>query len=120
MRLAVLIISLCLVALVGLQSCSVMVGGSLSNNEDLSGSGALGVFVSFLFLLGGAFVMGFPKVSMIIFTIAAFFGFIGASASDFSDLYIWSSVSIILAILSFFGSNEKRKKNPKSPVAHER
>ena len=70
MRLAVLIIGLCLVMLVGMQSCTVMVGGGIADNKDLSGGGAIGVFVSFLFILGSAFVMGYPKASMIIFLIA--------------------------------------------------
>ena len=72
MRLAVLIIGLCLVMLVGMQSCTVMVGGGIADNKDLSGGGAIGVFVSFLFILGSAFVMGYPKASMIIFLIASF------------------------------------------------
>ena len=111
MRLAVLIIGLCLVMLVGMQSCTVMVGGGIADNKDLSGGGAIGVFVSFLFILGSAFVMGYPKASMIIFLIASFFGFIGASGSTFSDLYFWSLISIVLAVMSYLGIKEKKKKD---------
>ena len=111
MRLAVLIIGLCLVMLVGMQSCTVMVGGGVTDDQDLSGGGAIGMLVSFLFILGSAFVMAYPKVSMIIFLVASFFGFIGASGSTFSDLYVWSFISLVLAVMSYFGIKEKKKKD---------
>ena len=110
MRLAVLIIGLCLVMLVGMQSCTVMVGGGVTDDQDLSGGGAIGMLVSFLFILGSAFVMAYPKVSMIIFLVASFFGFIGASGSTFSDLYVWSFISLVLAVMSYFGIKKRRKK----------
>ena len=111
MRIAVLIIGLCLVMLVGIQSCAVMVGGNLIEDQDVSGAGALGIMVSFLFILGSAFVMSHPKASMIIFLAAAFFAFFGGSLSEFSDLYFWSFVSLALAVMSYFGIKEKKKKD---------
>ncbi len=111
MRLAVLIIGLCLVVLVGMQSCTVMVGGGVTDDQDLSSGGAIGMLVSFLFILGSAFVLAYPKASMIIFLVASFFGFVGASGSTFSDLYFWSFISLVLAAMSYFGIKEKKKKD---------
>jgi len=94
-----------------MQSCTVMVGGGVTDDQDLSGGGAIGILVSFLFILGSAFVMAYPKASMIIFLVASFFGFVGASGSTFRDLYFWSFISLVLAVMSFFGIKEKKKKD---------
>ncbi len=108
MRIAVLIISLCLTAIVGLQSCTIMAGGSILHDEATSGSGAIGVLVAFLFVLGAAFVMGLPRVSEVIFAVAALFGFM--AASNYPDMNIWGGVALILAAMSHFGVRELRKK----------
>ncbi len=71
MRIAVLIISLCLTMVVGLQSCAVLVGGSMGKDQDLAGGGATGLLIAFLFVLGAAFAIGLPRVSMVLFAIAA-------------------------------------------------
>ncbi len=47
MSIAVMIIALCLIAIVGLQSCAVMFGGHLSQNEGVRGSGAAGIDLHF-------------------------------------------------------------------------
>ena len=113
MRIAVLIIGLSLVMILGMQSCTVMVGGGVINDEDLSSAGAIGILVSFLFIIGAAFVMGYPKASMIIFLLASVFALFGALMSDYSDLYVWSFVSFALGIMSYLGFKEKIKKNTK-------
>lgn len=109
MRITVMIISLCLVMLVGLQSCTVMLGGGLGEDEGMAGSGAIGLLVSLLFLLGGAFALGAPKVSMVIFVVAALLGIMAAAVGPFSDMQIWAYVSLALAALSYFGIGEKKK-----------
>jgi len=110
MRIAVMIIALCLTALVGLQSCAVMVGGGLSNDKDLSGGGATGILVALLFVVGAGFVLGLPKVSRGIFAIAAVIGFLVGSKSGYHDLSIWGGVALILGIMSHFGVRELSKK----------
>lgn len=67
MRIAVLVIGLCLVMLVGMQSCTVMFGGGLTEDQNLAGAGALGLLVALLFILGSAFAIGAPKASVGIF-----------------------------------------------------
>ena len=110
MRVAVLVIGLCLVMLVGMQSCAVMVGGGLADDKDLTGGGAIGLLIAFLFVLGSAFAIGAPKASMIMFIVAALFGFIAGAGSEFKDMNFWAIVSIGLAVMSYFGIKEKKKK----------
>lgn len=111
MRIAVLVIGLCLVMLVGMQSCTVMLGGGMTDDQDLAGAGAIGMLVALLFVLGSAFALGAPKVSVGIFSAAALFAFLAAGASEFSDMGVWGGVSVVLAVLSYFGIKEKAKKD---------
>lgn len=67
-------------------------------------SAAIGVMVAFLFLLGGAFAMGAPTASIVIFTIAALLGF--AFSTAFPDLQVWGAVALALAAMSWLGRRE--------------
>ncbi len=109
MRVAVAILSLVLMLLVGLQSCTLAVGASLGSDEDLAGGAAVGILMALLFLLGGAFAMGYPLVSLIAFASAVLLGLLAGATTEFSDLTIWAIVSLVLAVLSYFGMREKRK-----------
>lgn len=108
MRIAVLVLALCLTMIVGLQSCAVMVGGSMAANDNLAGGGAIGLLLAFLFVLGAAFAMGLPRVSMVLFAVAALFGYI-AAGTGFGDMAIWGTVALILAVMSYFGYRELGK-----------
>jgi membrane protein implicated in regulation of membrane protease activity len=110
MRIAVMIIALCLTAIVGLQSCTVMVGGGLTHDQGLSGGGAAGLLVAFLFVLGAAFALGLPKVSQVIFAIATGVGFLAGAQSGYHDMTVWGVVSLVLAFMSYFGARELKKK----------
>lgn len=109
MRIAVLVIGLCLVFLVGVQSCTAMFGGGLAEDQNLAGAGFLGLVVALLFILGSAFAIGVPKVSVGIFAFAALIAFGAAGMSDFRDMNVWGWVSVILSVLSYFGVREKVK-----------
>lgn len=110
MRIAVLIIALCLTMIIGIQSLLVTIGAGLADNKETGGAGAIGVFMAFLFVLGAAFALKLPKVSMVIFAIAGALGLMAAAGSQFEDLQIWGFVSLALAVMSYFGSRELRKK----------
>lgn len=114
MRVATTIISLFLMMAVGLQSCAVTFGGTLTSDESLSGGGAIGMFVSFLFLLGGAFAISFPIVSLSAFVFSAVLALAVGVGSDFSDMAVWAFVALILATMSFFGIREKKTKESQS------
>lgn len=116
MRIAILIIGLILMLAVGLQSCAVSVGGSLSDDQPSVEGGALGLLMAFLFLVGGAFALGVPVVSLVTFLLAALIGLLAGSATPFSDLTIWGIVSFALAVLSFFGIREKQRQREGSQV----
>lgn len=114
MRIATTIISLFLMMVVGLQSCAVTFGGTLTSDESLSGGGAIGMFVAFLFLLGRAFAMAFPIVSLSAFVFSAVLVLAVGVGSDFSDMSVWAFVALVLATMSFFGMREKNKKAAES------
>lgn len=91
MRIAVLIIGLCLTMMVGLQSCVLTVGSGLAKDQAMSGASGSGLIVAFLFLLASALVLGFPRVSAGFFLLAAVIGIGVGFQSSFADLRIWAS-----------------------------
>lgn len=109
MKIATGIISIFLMFVIGLQSCAVSFGGALTSDKDISGAGSIGILVALLFLLAGAFAFKLPKVSMVIFCIAALFAFI-AGASKFTDMKVWGVVSLILGVMSYFAGRKKKAK----------
>jgi hypothetical protein len=62
-----------------------------------------------LFLLGGAFALGVPLLSAVIFGLAAVIAIAGGSTTTFADLTVWGVVAGVLAVMSFFGWLGKRK-----------
>jgi ABC-type multidrug transport system permease subunit len=110
MRIAVLVIALCLTMIVGLQSCALAVGGGMINDQSLAGCGAAGVVLAFLFVLGAAFAMGLPRVSLVMFALAALIGFSVGLSTAFKDMTVWGTISLVLAVMSYFGSRELARK----------
>lgn len=123
MRLATLILALVLMLVLGVQSCSIAVGGSVvsslsetadekAEGEDLSAGGAVGLLVALMWLIGAALVIAKPRVSMWIFAVAGVFALLGGT-TGFSDLYIWGGVSFVFALMSWRGSKEKLRQEVK-------
>lgn len=110
MRIAVLIIGLCLTALIGLQSCAVALTGNLAQRPEAAGAGSIGVLVAFMFVLGSGFALGLPRVAMVIFIIAGAFAFLAAAGSGFTDMYYWGGISLVLSAMSWFGYRELAKR----------
>lgn len=110
MRIATMILALLLMLMVGLQSCAVSFGGELGSDEGMAQGGAVGILVALLFMVGGAFALPFPLVSLISFSGAALFAVAAAATTPFSDLSFWAIAALVLAGMSFFGILEKRKK----------
>jgi hypothetical protein len=109
-RIATMIISLILMLVIGAQSCAVSVGDAALNTKAATQGGPIGLVMAFLFLVGGAFALAFPFVSVIVFFFAGVFGLAGGASTSFGDLTIWGVVSLVLAVLSYFGWREKRKR----------
>jgi len=110
MRIATMILSLILMLVIGAQSCAVSLGDAALNTKAAEQGGPIGLMMAFLFLVGGAFALAFPFVSVLAFFFAGVFGLAGGASTSFGDLSIWGVVSLILAVLSYFGWREKRKR----------
>ena len=110
MRIAAMILALVLMLIVGAQSCAVTLGGALGEDQATMDGGFLGLLIAFLFLIGGAFALGVPIVSLVVFVLAGLLGFLAGATTEFTDLAIWAVMSFILAVLSFFGIREKRRR----------
>jgi hypothetical protein len=114
MRVATMILALILMLIVGAQSCAVSVGDEMVGEKVSQQGGPLGLFMALLFLVGGAFALAFPLVSLVAFVLAGLVGLAGGASTSFSDLGLWGWVSLALAVLSFFAWREKRKRRAES------
>src|SRR5215203_3817664 len=109
-----MILGLGLMLVVGLQSCAVSVGDSMLGEKASTQGGDIGIFMALLFLVGAAFALVLPLVSLAVFVLAGIFGIAAGASTSFSDLTIWGWVSLALAVMSFFGWREKRSKREES------
>lgn len=112
MRIAIGIISLFLMLLIGLQSCALSFGG----HDDATWEAGVGVLVALLFLVAGSFAFKLPKVSLIVFVVAAVIALLnGFSTKYYGDLRVWGFVSLALAALSYFASERKKRRTTDIP-----
>lgn len=109
-----MIMALVLMLIVGAQSCAVTFGGALGNDQATMDEGFLGLLVAFLFLVGAAFALGLPSVSLVVFILAGLLGLLAGTTTEFTDLTIWAVVSFILAVFSLLGIREKRRQAQRS------
>ncbi len=119
MRVATMVIALVLMVVVFVQSCAVAVGGSLGENEDMSGGGGLGIFLAISWIVGAGLVLGKPKAAVWAFGVGAVCGILGATAGEFPDLWIWTAVSLILAVMSWRGIKEKEAKQAEESARYQ-
>lgn len=70
----------------------------------------MGLLISLLWLIGLAFVWGFPTVSMVAFVVAAILAFMVAATTHFGDMNIWGVVSLLFAGMSLLSRKEIRAK----------
>jgi hypothetical protein len=110
-----MVLSLVLMWAVLFQTLAADIGGNLANDNELAHGAGFGLVVFFLYLLGGAFSLGLPRVSMVLFIAAAALGITGGATTAYSDLYVWGGVAAGLAVMSYFGVREKRR-NQRRPV----
>lgn len=107
MRIATAIISILMSIFVFLQT--MLVGGlsDATGDKESSSAAALGLLGALIWLVAGALVIGFPRISMIMFAIAsvAFF----AGAASFPDLGVYGAFSLAFTVMSFLGWRGKKK-----------
>jgi hypothetical protein len=111
MRIAVLIMGLLLGLLMFLQTLAAYVLSDAINDDKSSEAAAVGILMALLWLGACALVIGFPRVSIVLFVSAGVLGF--AASGDFPDLGIWGGVSLVLAGMSYLGHRGKRKQQAK-------
>jgi hypothetical protein len=110
MRVATLVIALVLMVVVFIQSCAVAAGGSITEDEDMSAGGGFGILLAISWIVGAGLVLAKPKAAIWAFGVAALLGLVGATAGGFPDLWIWTGVSVIFALMSWRGIKEKEAK----------
>jgi hypothetical protein len=107
LKLVVSIITLVLSMFVIFQSCAAGLANSLSENGEIGGTG--GLFLAIMFIAAGVVGLvtrksekvGGGVATVILYLLAGIIGF--ASAGSYSDLYIWSGLSIVFAIIFVIG-----------------
>ena len=103
---------------------SSVVGGLSTEAEEKeeadedAGGAAAGILAALLWLVAAALVLAKPRVSMWIFVAAAVLCLIGAT-TGFGDLYIWTVVSLVFALMSWRGAKEKAKDEDEKRVRYE-
>ncbi len=113
-KLVIGIISLVLFVIIALQSCAAGVSNALEENGELSGSAGLilGICMVIAGIVGIATRNGGKGGA---YTAAGFYaagGLLGIfNAGSYSDLYIWSGISIIFALVFFIGTKRSSGKH---------
>jgi hypothetical protein len=98
-----MILSLIFMVIVGPQSWAVSLEDSLANTKTSQQGGPVGLVMAMLFLVGGAFALILPLVSLVAFLLSGMLGLAAGATTSFSKLTIWGVVSLILAVFSLFG-----------------
>src|SRR5215211_3949662 len=114
-----MIISLILMLVVGAQSCAVSLGDAALNTKAATQGGPIGLFMAFLFLVGGAFALAFPFVSVLAFFFAGIFGIAGGASTSFGDLTVWGSRVFdpgCLQLLRLEGEAQEARRRCQGPV----
>ena len=111
MRIAVLIIALCMTMLVGVQSCTIFVVAGLGSDKQMSGAGSVGVVVAFLYVLGAAFVLKLPKMAGGILAIAGMLGLLAGFRTAFVDLRYWGGLAVVMSLMAFAGARQSPSQN---------
>jgi hypothetical protein len=99
MRIAVMIIGLCITVLIGIVSFATM-----TFHTSIWNAGFGTWLIAILSLIGSAFVLNLPRVSRTAFGMAAVFGSLTMALDPFK--IIWAIVTLSLAILSQYGCRE--------------
>ena len=102
MRVAVLIISLVLMVVVFFGSCVVGCVASIDQDDTLIQSTGFGLAIALLLLLGGAFAMGVPLISVAVFALAVL-------TSLVHNQVFFAIITGILCVMSLLGIFELRR-----------
>jgi hypothetical protein len=118
-RVATLVIGLVLMLGVFVQSLAAAAGGSLLEDKEMQDAAAYGILVSLGYLIGSATVLALPRFAMWTFVVAAAIGILAGATTVFKDLIVWGIVALILGLMAWRGSLEKRKKDAEDKAGRE-
>ncbi|XJS11178.1 DUF5067 domain-containing protein [Aerococcaceae bacterium WGS1372] len=109
-KLLIGIFSIVLSIFITFQSLVAGLGNALFENNEVSGTG--GVLVAIIMLVTGIVTLvqrhSVSVAPVVLYVIAAVIGYI--TAGSYSDLYIWSTLCLIFAIIIFF--TQQKSKGP--------
>jgi hypothetical protein len=109
MKIASGILSLLFGLIVMGQSFLVGIGGSIISDESMNQGGAVGLLVSLLLMVGGAFAFQVPKVALFFTGAASLFGLAAGATTVYSDMTAWGVVAIILTALNIINSRKPKR-----------
>ena len=116
LKLVLGILCICLCMFVIFQSCAAGLGNALADNGEVSGSA--GIIVAIGLLAGGIVMLATRKggkggaiACMVLFVLAALIGF--ANAGSYGDLYIWSGLCLVMAVINLISLFLKPKAEAK-------
>jgi len=109
MKIAAGLISILFSVIIFLQSFVLSVGGGIFNDETVTAGGSVGILVSLLFFIAGAFAFALPKVAMVISVITAFLAFMNWVGGEFPDMGVWAVLALGLAVMEFFAGRKTKK-----------
>ena len=118
-RLVFGLFAIVLFVLIALQSCAAGVSNALDESDSFSGSS--GLFLAIFMLVGGitgiatrkSVKKGGPIAAGILFIIGALLGATSWS-SDYTDLKVWTIVSLLFALFFIFCAVRTKKVKPDS------
>jgi hypothetical protein len=123
MRIAVLVLGLILAFGLFMQSlllaAAESIDDALNARENEATGGSVGVLVALVYLVASALVIAKPRFSMWAFASGAVIAIIGSASTAFADLMVWGIVGVVLALLSWRGSIEKRAKDAEDRAGRE-
>ena len=121
MRIATAIISIIMSVVLYDFGNTASLAGSLANSDELSAiAGAAFVGAAF-WMIGGALIYFAPLVSLVLYVLSfIFMAVINYGASVTSELFIYTWVAPVLALMAFFGWRGKRKADAEKREEKER
>ncbi|MER3485560.1 MAG: hypothetical protein C4345_05945, partial [Chloroflexota bacterium] len=107
MRLAGFLLGIALIITSSFEAAIVV--GVATFSDELSGEAWSAVIFLLLVLVGICFTYGLPIAGASAYAAAGVVGFIGASTTEFDDLYIWGGIALLVSAVALGGAYEKGK-----------
>ena len=104
MRLAGVLLGIALMISSSVQAAIAV--GVAAFSDEFSGEAWSGVVFLILVLVGASFGYGVPIAGASSYALAAIAGFIGASTTDYGNLYVWGGIALLVSAVTFVPSSQ--------------